>query len=204
MDWNTRPIERWPKEQTKNRRHSQFNSTYGQTLRLLDQELRHLRAKNIVLEVALTEKDFRVTDGKPRAKAKYQHPGVILSFDGKNGPMKIPCDTYIDAEDNLRAIALSLEALRKVDRYGVSTHGEQYRGWKALPGAVEMPASMTVEEAARFLYDAAGGDDRLDIEVAYRVAAKCLHPDHGGDRAQWDKLQDAIGIMRKHHGVEHG
>jgi uncharacterized protein (DUF58 family) len=44
----------------------------------------------------------------------------------------MPCDRYEDWKDNLRAIALSLEALRAVDRYGVTRGNEQYRGWTQI------------------------------------------------------------------------
>jgi len=48
----------------------------------------------------------------------------------------MPCDSFRDWEANLRAIALSLEHLRAVDRYGVTTEEEeQYTGWLRLPAA---------------------------------------------------------------------
>jgi len=46
----------------------------------------------------------------------------------------------------VRAIALALEALRKVDRYGVRS-GSQYAGFKALPPG-DFAAAMTPELAA--------------------------------------------------------
>jgi hypothetical protein len=33
-------------------------------------------------------------------------------------------------QDNLRAVALGLEALRRVERYGIAQRGEQYAGWR--------------------------------------------------------------------------
>ena len=47
--------------------------------------------------------------------------------------MRFPCDTFTDWQANVRGIALALEALRAVDRYGVTQQAEQYRGWTALP-----------------------------------------------------------------------
>lgn len=41
-------------------------------------------------------------------------------------------DTFVHWQDNLRAIALGMEALRKVARYGIVKGNEQYSGWKQL------------------------------------------------------------------------
>jgi len=104
-----------------------------------------------------------------------------------------------------------LEALRRVDRYGITRRGEQYAGWKALPpgagDAIAMPAAMTVDEAARMLVDLADG---LPADVShvrrnarirntlFRQAAAVHHPDRGGDRAIWDQLQQARDVLEQH------
>jgi hypothetical protein len=86
-------------------------------------------------------------------------------------------------QNNVRAIALALEALRKVDRYGVTRGNEQYTGFRALGSGIAVPAAqMTADEALEFLCIHAGWDagpdydDPEDIDRAYRQAAKKLHP----------------------------
>jgi hypothetical protein len=122
-------------------------------------------------------------------------PGVILSFQSAKGVLSFPCDRYTDWESNLRAIALSLEALRAVDRYGVTQHAEQYKGWQALP-----PASgpeMSAETAAQFLSHVSGifvshvSTDPDALERAYKAAARSLHPDQGGSHDEFVRLQQA-------------
>lgn len=66
--------------------------------------------------------------------------------------LRLPCDTFSYWKDNVRAVALALEALRKIDRYGVRT-GSQYAGFKALPAD---DVEMTPELAADFIARAAG------------------------------------------------
>ena len=129
-DFTFRPIERWLGPETIRRRRSTFRSGYTQTMNLLDRELRHLRAARVVIQLALSEADIRL-DGLPRASARPTHPGVILAFHSNQHDIDLQyaVDAFDRWEDNLRAIALGLEALRKVDRYGVTKHGEQYRGW---------------------------------------------------------------------------
>lgn len=208
MNITYRPIDVWPGEQTKNRQWSRFDTPWNQTLELLDRELRHLGAKNVIFQIALREEDFRRTDGQPRANANAAHPRVILAFDSKFGPLKYSTDTYADFQANVRAIAVSLEALRKVDRHGVSKRGEQYTGWKALPPSTQ-PA-MSTEGAARFLER--WGDvpheailaNPASLHGAYRNATKRLHPDAGGDTEKFQMLQEAKRVLDAHHGGARG
>lgn len=98
-------------------------------------------ARDVVLEADLRARDIRA-DGWPRPDAKPSSPRLILLFTHPVvGGVRYPCDRYSAWETNLRAIALSLQALRAVDRYGVTRRGEQYTGWKALgSGAGHSPS----------------------------------------------------------------
>ncbi len=113
-------------------------------------------------------------------------------------------------KENLRAIALGLEALRKVERYGIAERGQQYAGYRELPCGIELGRAMTLEEAAEFLIEhgETGGvratvDEFLDdgpfgpqIRAEYfRAAAKKLHPDAGGDPDLFRKLTEARELV---------
>ncbi|WBQ02988.1 hypothetical protein [Kribbella sp. CA-293567] len=198
-----RPIQTWPGELTRERKSSTFKAGWSSTIDLLDRELHHLDAENVVLQLAMRESDFRL-DGAPKANARATHPGVILSLDSPYGALSYPCDRFTQWADNLRAIALALEALRKVDRYGVTKNGEQYTGWKQLDAA--RPAWST-DSAAIFIVNAAlpdSTDDQLRHHAVnvveslhirarmYRKAAARLHPDvAGGNAAQFLRLTSA-------------
>ena len=199
MQIRFRPIQEWPEPRTGGRKDTPFFATWAQTLQLLESELEKLGASEVVIEVAMRESDIRI-DGWPKGNAVATHPGVIVSFDSRHGPLRYLTDTFSHWQANVRAIALALEALRKVDRYGISRRGEQYRGWKALPAGVAEGEAMTVEAAARFV--AQHSDDPpgrlVDVEadpsfalVLYKEAAKRLHPDAGGDAEQFRLLQVA-------------
>jgi hypothetical protein len=165
-----------------------------------------LQAKHVVLQEAFREQDLRL-DGEPRAAARREHPGVILSFESKHGPMSYPCDTFDNYTHNVRAIALGLEALRKVARYGIANSGEQYTGYRALGGTTDHDSHarpMTLEEAAGFLFMMSGTaikpqdlilGNQIGREAAYRSAAKRLHPDVGGSTETFQKLQEAKRIL---------
>lgn len=204
MDYTFRPISTWPGEMTSERKRSRFGTGYGQTLSLLERELWYLSARDVVFELALDESQIR-RDGRPRADARPNHPGVVLSFGSGKGPLRIACDRFTDWEDNLRAIALALEALRMIDRYGVSSRGEQYVGWRALPPPQEVLPSeieqqranaawMAKEACGRGMYVEAS-DLMVDAETArsvYRFLAKKMHPDiAGGSSELFKRLREA-------------
>lgn len=207
LDATFRPIDTWPGQPTRNRRRSTFKATWGSTLELLKKELRQLGAKELVIQVAMREDQIRL-DGYPRANAYATHPGVILAFESKHGPLKYAVDTFTSWEDNIRAIALALEALRKVDRYGVTKRGEQYTGWRALPPEGGTSATFTADAAAAFVAAACKNGvtaavllrDPESVRKAYLAAAQRLHPDRGGSTREFQQLQIAKQVLDKHHG----
>lgn len=205
LDYTFRPIDQWPGERARSRIHSPFRSTQSQTMRLLERELQMLKAKQIVIQADCGDSEIR-RDGMLRADARLRGPGIILSFESKHGPLSYPCDRYHDWQDNLRAIALALEALRAVDRYGVTRRAEQYKGWAKLPGPAATFDGTT--EAVLFLSrhslytPNAIADSADNFAKAYRVAAGRLHPDrNNGDDTQFKRLQAARVILEKHHGI---
>lgn len=183
-------IDVWHGEQTRNRRRSPFSANWSSTAERLNIELRQLQARNVVLQMAVTDADIR-NDGWIRASARPTHPGVILAFESKFGPLKYPCDTFTDWQSNVRGIALALEALRKVDRYGVTKRGEQYTGWKRLPSKAASGPSVILAQHS--------GMTRADCEAdprrAFLLASKATHPDQGGDAHDFSEVVDAARIM---------
>jgi hypothetical protein len=217
-----RPIDVWPGELTRSRKPSQFSAEFRATLRLLSDEVDHLTDPKfdtlIVVQLAVDEGQIRKDETGLLAHAQTKHPGVIVSFEADQGPLRFSCDRFSDGwnrkagwRDNLRAVALALEALRKIDRYGIGSGREQYVGFNALPPGqpMAMGAGMTIEEAAALLAEHAmpgeGGRDPVGlaerlvngegIQLAYRVAAKRHHPDAGGDAELFRRLTEARDLL---------
>jgi hypothetical protein len=207
LDATFRPIDVWSGQQTRNRRRAPFKASWSQTLELLKRELRQLGGKNLIVQVAMRDEHIRL-DGYPRANATATHPGVVLAFDSRFGPLKYAVDTFTSWEDNIRAIALALEALRKVDRYGVTKRGEQYTGWRALPPEGATSATFTADAAAAFVSAACQNGvtpavllrDPESVRKAYLAAVQRLHPDRGGSVREFQQLQVAKQVLEKHHG----
>lgn len=202
------PLVTWPGEKTRHPERSRFRAgSYQSSLNLLDRELRHLKAKNVQIIVDVDSRYIR-NDGWLHSNARLNtFHGVILSFESTYGPLQYPCDTFKFWQDNLRAIALALEHLRAVDRYGVTRRGEQYTGWAQLPAPAKAKEFMNVDQAAEWLAKILSGacpardilDVKANFDLAYRQAAKKLHPDLGGDKDTFQVLQEVRDILQRHH-----
>lgn len=193
-----RPLATWPGSRTREPRRSTFRAPWGKSVQMLGNELRRVGAKGAILQVEIEERYFRI-DGFPRADARQTGPGVILSFEHPiAGALMYPCDRFDSWQDNVHALALSLEALRAVDRYGVTKSAEQYRGWKALPASTDGP--MDRDEAARVICAEAGldpskaelvRDNTFERKAAVLEALRNTHPDQGGKVEAFHRVQRA-------------
>jgi hypothetical protein len=165
MEWpdglKAGPISQWPGELTRHRQRSKFKAGLRDTLTTLNSELYHLtetrsQRESVEMLIAIPPGDQWRLDGRPRANATPEHPGVIVSLDSKFGHLSYPCDTFTTWQDNLRAVALALEALRKVDRYGVTKRGEQYRGFLAIEATAAPAGFPSAVDAIGFVRAVSG------------------------------------------------
>lgn len=199
------------------RKQSQFNASWADTLEILDREVRLIKGRNVVFECDVRgERDLR-NDGLLRANAVLNSPAVVVAMESKYGPLLYRSDRYgsrpyfakMDKvwQHNVRAVALTLESLRAVDRYGASETGQQYTGYKALPAGRAMPAShMTADDAWAIIGSFGEGPiseqraSMTGLDAAFRKARQFAHPDrHNGDRTLWDQVEEAgivLGVRR--------
>ena len=99
--------------------------------------------------------------------------------------MCFACDRYTSPEANMRAIELTIAALRGITRWGASDMLERaFTGFTALPGA----------GASEHWSDVLGvpkGASRTDIDAAYKRLRSQHHPDRGGDGEQFHRITKA-------------
>ena len=208
IDVNVRPWRIWPEASTAYPRRAGFKASWSKTTKLLARELYQLDARDIVLELDIDESQLR-NDGWIRSTARPRSHGVILSFTSPDtgGAVRFPCDAFDDWQDNVRAIALGLEALRKVERYGITRRHEQFAGWKALPPTTGttmdvLAARKVIAKHSGYQVEALKGDDEDRLRKAVRAAIHQTHPDrNGGDREQYDVVETAKRVLVAHHGV---
>ncbi len=204
MNATFRPIGEWPRpRETDPRRPSPYEIGWKQTLEDLKRELRHLGAEHVVVRLDLAENRIR-QDGWPRQDARPRSPRVIVEFQRPDGRwLRYPCDTFDDWQGNMRAIALTLQDLRRAGNRGALFSGEQYEGstLELEAGGAEPDVISTRDQAARFLSDHGGivvtaeNTSPSAVGRAYRRAATKLHPDAGGDPGQFKKLQQAREVL---------
>jgi hypothetical protein len=215
-----RALSAWPNNVPattyNNRKRSPFRSAWASTLADLDRELQQIGARSVVIEIDAPASEIR-RDGMPRADARTRSPGVILSYEKRRrgagdtwDRYVYPCDTFHDWQDNVRAIAKTLEALRAVDRYGVTRDGQQFASFKSLPpgdgvrGTTREAAGMSLENAARVLSDLGGlafdVEDYNQARVAFRTARAKTHPDAGGKASDFQAVNAAGERLAAHFG----
>lgn len=194
------PLLDWPHPPSQRER-SPFSAPWAQTRDLLLREADHLAASLVVVELDLQRGDLR-QDGEIRANARLGSGKVRVSLDTRHGAMRFACDRYHDGamswKANARAVALTMEALRTVGRYGAVHTAEQYRGFLAIEAAP--PGEFdNADEALRWGRSKAGAAlvGEVTPKAAYRAAARLLHPDVGGLVEDWARLDRARQIMEK-------
>lgn len=113
-------------------------------------------------------------DGMPRAdRGEPQDPGIAVYFKFDGRDLSFACDSYETTRDNLRALALTIKALRGIQRWGASDLMDRaFRGFAALPEKATSPWRETLGFKEQDLVTA----DK--IESRYRELVKKHHPDY--------------------------
>lgn len=181
------PLE-WPLgyPQTKypKRNHS-FRTTFARARDFALAEIKRLGGKEVIISTDIPVKQ----DGMPYADAtrrtmKSQGVAVYFKYNGES--VVFCCDKWNDVEHNMHAVAKSIEAIRGLDRWGVSEMLKRvFTGFEALPEAQENWWTV--------LYCQPDSDPEF-VKNAYRHLIKKYHPDSTsgcGNRDQFERVQNA-------------
>lgn len=72
--------------------------------------------------------------GLPRAgRSEPTDPGVAVYFQLHGKDRVLACDRWATVAENIAALAAHIDAIRRVDRYGVGTLDQAFAGYDALP-----------------------------------------------------------------------
>lgn len=210
MRFETRPLGRWTDPETLDRKSTGvFRATWDSTLELLGSEAEQLGAGLVVVQIDVEDGDLR-RDGALKARARVGHPGAVVSFESQYGPLRYATDVYEQQwtgsmpgwQANVRAIALALQALRAVDRYGVTRRGEQYKGWTAIASASPGRGPFTTEDEARQWMRGAADIEGISraswttLDDLYKKLAVLMHPDMpAGSPERWERLDAAAKLL---------
>jgi hypothetical protein len=192
----------WPHPQPRTaphaRTHAAFKVDTGDSISHLVANLRMLNTRQVIISSNVPTK----RDGLPYADFREPtDPGVAVYFDryvkstdprvfGGAGawlPFVIACDHYTKLRWNLRAIGMTVEALRTIARHGASSMLEQaFTGFAALP-----PAS----NGKKPWWEVLGVHVGCTIEEAREAwieLVKIHHPDAGGDTKRMAEINAAF------------
>lgn len=127
-----RPLATWPYPPRK-KRASSFKLGWDDSLNDLEREIEAVSGSDVLIGIVVDPSQIGIAGGlKAGARTTVRHPGVEVSFEVGDRRVAFHTDAYPSLPANLRAIALGLEALRAVDRYGITSTGEQYAGFAQL------------------------------------------------------------------------
>jgi hypothetical protein len=183
----------WPRTPPAKRTHGQFKVTLARARDELLDELRLLGAREVVISTMIPARN----DGLPYARGRPVggDPGVAVYFALAGRPKAIACDAYTTPEANLRALGLSIAAMRALDRYGVSGLLDRvFTGLDALPP----PDAIDWRRELGFRPDERPTE--WDVTDAFRRRARDRHPDHGGSDAAMARLVRAREIALRELG----
>lgn len=179
------PLE-WPAgwERTpdhKRKTSAPFRTTFDRAKRDLQDELRRLGARDLVISSWLAVKN----DGTPysdQARRRIPDPGVAVYFTLRGRQMVMARDAYATPHDNLRSIGLGIAHMRGLERHGGATMMERaFEGFTTL-GNPDNPLTILGLKP---------GASQDEIKARYRDLARSLHPDAGGDPAHFAKVTAA-------------
>lgn len=127
-------------------------------------------------------------DGLPKSvQAAPVDPGAAVYFELDGRTIVLCCDKWTTVNDNLAAIAATLDAMRSLERWGVSESERAFTGFAALPAPGQVQA-----RTCWVVLGIAPTRDAAVINAAWREKAKVCHPDMpGGSHAAMAEVNTA-------------
>lgn len=176
-----------PRTPEGRRKHGAFRSTLGKSRDEVIAELLRMNAIHIVLS---TNMPVRKDGFLYATAAEPSDPGVAVYFARRVGtvwkPFCVACDQYDRVWKNCHAIALTLAALRSVERWGSASMIEQvFTGFSALP------APTNEKRPWREVLGWNGSADRAAVRARRDELARLHHPDRGGSHERMTEINVA-------------
>lgn len=165
-------------------RNDRFDGTFARSRDEIMYQLKKMGAINVVISTNIPLK----RDGSPYATygvKDFNDNGVAVYFTIDGEPSVLCCDKWQRIEWNMRAIVKTIDAMRGLDRWGVSEILKRvFTGFKALP---EQKSTGNWWEVLGIPKNATPDE----IKKAYREKLHSVHPDKGGTAEEFEKVQRA-------------
>lgn len=176
----------WPRT-NRPQRHGSMSRRFGQNRDDVLRQIALLGGREVVISSNLQLR----RDNLPYAgQAQPEDRGVAVYFKLNGEDQCIPCDKWDNVEQNLRAVALTVEALRGLERWGAKEMvNAAFRGFKALPAS----AIVTPYTAKPWheILEVSPTASTETIRAAYKAHLFKAHPDQGGSTERFQAVQNA-------------
>lgn len=175
-----------PRTDPRDRQRGAFKVTMARARDELLRGLRLLEACDVVISSMVPVRQDGIPYASWRGGLRENDPGVAVYWMRGGEPFVMACDRYEDVIHNLRAVGLTVEAIRAIERHG-STHlrDRAFAGFRALPASTKRPWRDVLG------FDAGAAPTATQIREHFRARAKRAHPDVGGSKAAMDELTKA-------------
>lgn len=169
--------EGWPRTTAGLRRAAPYKTSLDAAVKELVADLGRMRAKDVTVSSNLRGGLVKMTETEVR------DPGVAVYWTHKDGsPRVMACDHWQRLRDNVRAVGLTIAAIRQIERCGATGLMDRaLDGFKALPEAGTCWRVLGVPE----------GSGRDKLTARFRELAATLHPDRGGDAVTFAQISEA-------------
>ena len=162
--------------------------TVAEALDRLQRQVDYLGARYAVIS---TNVEIKLS-GLPRSgQPEPGDVGVAVYFQLKGRATAMPCDRWDRVADNIAAVAAHIDAVRRIDRYGVGTVEQMFTGFQAIRGPGPKPwrevLGIPPQTACTVAY----------VMDQYRDLARKHHPDAGGSEAMMAEINAARDAARK-------
>ena len=172
--------EGWKRTQSYQRKAATF-SRQGKALTVFDgvqRVLDELQRLGVHQDDVIVSTNLQTRlDGLPRSnQARPGDPGVCVYWKPAKSPMRcMAVDRYDEVQDNLAAVAATLEAMRSIERHGGAAILD-----RAFTGFAALPAPAGGKRDWWTVLELPSTASQAEIRDAFNRLAREHHPDRGG------------------------
>lgn len=165
-----------------------FDSTIGSTTKALEQQMDRMDVDEWRVSTASGGAHVK-SNGLPKASANPSDPGFVVRWTKDGKQYAVACDRWVRLKSNAREVLLWIEETRKRGDRPVVTGNAQFAAAQLPSGDEEDAIALDVPPEDVLGVTSEAPDEAIDKAV--QAAKREAHPDHGGSRAELQRVLKA-------------
>ncbi len=190
IDWPATFERTNPAERTRNNR---YEASLRTSINDLETELGRVGVDDWRLSTAARHQ--KQNPRYPYANASPTDPGAVVRWTMEGEQYAVACDAYSRLRDNVRTLYLYLREKRKMEQRPVETGESEFANARLPPADGDQQGAVVARQPPHELLDVAPDASANVVKAAARQKLKEHHPDRGGDREMFQRVQDAKAAM---------